>query len=792
MSFTKEQAKSTSILSIASSLGIELKKVSSNIYEWTEHDSFKIYENTNSFSWFSQSIHGDAIALVQTIKEVSFRDAIKYIESGDLPEVAIDNSPKKPFQYYLAPYEYDHIKQGRTFLGDTRGLSEDTITTFRSKGLLAQARLKGSDGIFEPVLVFKFLNKDKKIIGCSLQGIHENYLRHEHGRLKKVLGDGSTGLNIDIGTPERLIFLEAPIDLMSYYELNKNRLENVRLVSMDGLKDTTISRHLYELLAEKEGLTDINLDDAKKLLPILANTNFFELGANRELITLAVDNDKAGLGFIEKLNNKNIKFNIDLPPLENNQEKMDWNDFLKQKKALDLSQEPNIGSGTFNRTSSSLDSQAVKEVPQPVEQVQPTFPTNAQLHFSITNPQKSIRKPSYYKAKPKDLTKINRYASVIQDSAKWYEDTLAGSKISYLYLDQNKPEILKEESIQLSDKSFDSEFPSEVSEEKSVSDMILEKDTKGLSEHMKKGIKNYLQSDQYATFLKAMGKLHNYSPKNIQLLLSQNKNISMVAGFNTWKKDFQRTVNKGEKSLKIWMPFTVKQKDENGKIKLDDQGKPITFTGFKLGSVFDVSQTNGKDIPKALYELSETKEDYQDLYRSLRATLQESQIDIEWKNLPEAKGYYSPTENKIVLKSGLSSTHTIKTILHEMAHSRLHKDGSFDKLSEAYKLQELQAESIAYVVSNHFGIDTGAYSFGYLASWSDDKKGLSDFESQLSIIQSEAKKIIDTVDAKLEKIKEKGTIENTFENKFSSFKQSKTDKEVGNNLSQNLEKANGL
>ena len=407
MSFTKEQAKSTSILSIASSLGIELKKVSSNIYEWTEHDSFKIYENTNSFSWFSQSIHGDAIALVQTIKEVSFRDAIKYIESGDLPEVAIDNSPKKPFQYYLAPYEYDHIKQGRTFLGDTRGLSEDTITTFRSKGLLAQARLKGSDGIFEPVLVFKFLNKDKKIIGCSLQGIHENFLRHEHGRLKKVLGDGSTGLNIDIGTPERLIFLEAPIDLMSYYELNKNRLENVRLVSMDGLKDTTISRHLYELLAENEGLTDINLDDAKKLLPILANTNFFELGANRELITLAVDNDKAGLGFIEKLKNKNIKFNIDLPPLENNQEKMDWNDFLKQKKALDLSQEPNIGSGTFNRTSSSLDSQAVKEVPQPVEQVQPTFPTNAQLHFSITNPQKSIRKPSYYKAKPKDLTKIN-------------------------------------------------------------------------------------------------------------------------------------------------------------------------------------------------------------------------------------------------------------------------------------------------------------------------------------------------------------------------------------------------
>ena len=352
-------------------------------------------------------------------------------------------------------------------------------------------------------------------------------------------------------------------------------------------------------------------------------------------------------------------------------------------------------------------------------------------------------------------------------------------------------EIMKEESKQLWDKAFKVAFD-ENPDEKSVSDMILEKDTKALSKHMKDGIKEYLNSDQYAIFLKTMGKLHNYSPKNIQLLLSQNKNISMIAGFNTWKKDFQRTVNKGEKSLKIWMPFTVKQKDENGKIKLDDEGKPITFTGFKLGSVFDVSQTSGKDIPKAINELSETNDDYQDLYRSLRATLHESKIDIEWKNLSEANGYYSPNENKIVVKSGLSSPHTIKTILHEMAHSRLHKEGSFDKFSEAYKLQELQAESIAYVVSNHFGIDTGSYSFGYLASWSDDKKDLSDFESQLSIIQSEAKKIIETVDAKLELIKEKGTIENTFENKFSSFKQEKSDKEVGNNLSQNLGKANGL
>ena len=159
----------------------------------------------------------------------------------------------------------------------------------------------------------------------------------------------------------------------------------------------------------------------------------------------------------------------------------------------------NIGSGTFNRTSSSLDSQAVKVAPKPVERTQPTFPND------------------------------------------------------------NSDKV----------------------DEKSVSDMILEKDTKALSKHMKDGIKDYLNSDQYALFLKTMGKLHNYSPKNIQLLLSQNKNISMVAGFNTWKNDFQRTVNKGEKSLKIWMPITVKQKDKNGKPKLDDDGKPLLCNFLK-------------------------------------------------------------------------------------------------------------------------------------------------------------------------------------------------------------------
>ncbi|QIW57255.1 toprim domain-containing protein (plasmid) [Pseudolactococcus raffinolactis] len=200
--------------------------------------------------------------------------------------------------------------------------------------MLAQARLKGSDGIFEPVLVFKFLNKDKKSLAVVCKVFTKTTYDMNMVDLKRCLVMVLLVLILTLVHLERLIILEAPIDLMRYYELNKNRLENVRLVSMDGLKDTTISRHLYELLAEKEGLTDINLDDAKKLLPILANTNLFDLDANRELITLAVDNDKAGLGFIEKLKSKNIKFDIDFPPLENNQEKMDWNDFLKQKKPL--------------------------------------------------------------------------------------------------------------------------------------------------------------------------------------------------------------------------------------------------------------------------------------------------------------------------------------------------------------------------------------------------------------------------------------------------------------------------
>ena len=154
----------------------------------------------------------------------------------------------------------------------------------------------------------------------------------ERGRFKRVMvnSDGLSGFSFDIGTPNRLIFLEAPIDLMSYYELHKDSLENVRLVAMDGIKKGVISRYTADLLTDGKFSQERSQKDILNALDnILKATSTFE--DNPNLITLAVDNDEAGLKFIEKLQNDNVPFQVDLPPKKEGEEKMDWNDYLKQE-----------------------------------------------------------------------------------------------------------------------------------------------------------------------------------------------------------------------------------------------------------------------------------------------------------------------------------------------------------------------------------------------------------------------------------------------------------------------------
>ncbi|RSJ99410.1 hypothetical protein D8786_00540 [Streptococcus mitis] len=1418
MPLTKAQAKSLDILEVARSLGMEMKRKSHREYYWTEHDSFKIDTVKNTWHWYSQNLFGDTINLVQQMQNVSYKEAMVFLETGSFPEAKPVEEERKPFNYTLAPYEQPFV-EARTYLKEIRGLSDDTIDFFLEKGVLAQAKRKDKEGVIEDVLVFKYLDRNQQLVGASLQGLVPDQERHPgKGYLKQIMyqSESISGLNVSIGSPKRLIVTEAPIDLMSYYELHKGELNDVRLVAMEGLKEGVLSHYVLEILQnrgeiamdERDYTKSSELTRTSKFLSVAAETStLFQDHKYDDLITLAVDRDKAGTDFITKLREKKIPTIDARPPQREGQEKTDWNEILKQEKQLEKTEEIQSSSHfpdtshlspedaawlkenwnnidfsveprkqmvidsdktvTYEKLSNPLgdgrepkkqiqstekapessqeqmndrasggegysqhdavgsaEPEAEAELSATFEQTVASHPTSPYryLHFSTTFEEVQRRQSKYHPITSDDLKRMNQYAGSIQKSSQWYLEELANSKIYYFYsnngevslldvnfkrenflhltgirpvvpgrnagdfvvdfaegrgdynqilvsnslkeklqvipmledildpksfvldnldevriaqrlnfseaikskdedflllfkdigeervpaslmkinrdlkvdvektkekvilavfrerdgnieqlsinedyvkdrgnelqtilkdglfeeikpdttkeieqstpentlnsllldsatftqvldtvynlgvpgdisktpeefhqawnqyldyakqhndnfdqivaaagadhlLDTNSdfykewqqdhiykenyhvrlqwaeerpdgpklpfketelisyqdfarelykanqsfyplhqeglkqvtdgrpegyisptkiqfsiyapdgeliqdgirydigneinpiahkerlgtremreyPELMKidgaiftpyhlerlaseldisqfsyaledtlyadqllsqlpfgdlenspigftdsshdgrlgfisfdgmdsvevenlsawfeklgvkdspmeqlaliekwqkeikglsekveqtistvreefeksqEEEIKLEEQGYnkqelehDADADGVSDEEEllqgtnpydfrskpgskpegeeslqadevvlaagslAVADFIQNKDMAGLSRHLKEGIKEFLDSDKYKDYLTKMSQLNNYSNRNLRLILAQNPEARQVASFKQWKENFDRYVKKGEKALRIFKPMTKIKKDENNQPILDKNGKPETVTFFGLVPVFDVSQTEGKEMPKAA-EVKEqlTDLDYANLYRALMAIAKENDVSVRFEEMENNKhGYYSVPENQIVLRSNeMNKAQIIKTFLHEMAHAELHHADNPQKENLTRSTAELQAESVAYVVSSYYGIDTSEYSFNYLSGWSADKETLADLEAQLDIVQQEAKSLMVRMDQALEQLRlsqEKQT-KRSFEQKLEKF-----------------------
>lgn len=300
--------------------------------------------------------------------------------------------------------------------------------------------------------------------------------------------------------------------------------------------------------------------------------------------------------------------------------------------------------------------------------------------------------------------------------------------------------------------------------------LTQEEKIKNITEKLEKGIKELFESDRYTTFLKVMSKFHNYSFNNSLLIAMQCPEATMVAGYTSWKRNFHRNVNKGEKGIKILAPCPYKINKEVDKIDpltqktmVDKDGNvvkervQVTIPAYKVTTVFDISQTSGKEIPRISTELQGDVNGYKNFFEAICKV---SHVPIEFEKMRNnSNGYYHLTDKKIAIREGMSQMQTVKTAIHELSHAKLHDKNvgiEKDNLPDV-RTKEVEAESVAYTVCQHYGIDTSDYSFGYIVGWSSGKK-LEELKSSMNIIRTTASEIIKGIDKEISFMQEKEMI----------------------------------
>ena len=274
-------------------------------------------------------------------------------------------------------------------------------------------------------------------------------------------------------------------------------------------------------------------------------------------------------------------------------------------------------------------------------------------------------------------------------------------------------------------------------------------------QRLEEGVEEIFTSGKYMEYLTVMSRFHNYSFNNCMLIAWQRPDATLVAGYRAWQDKFGRLVKKGERGIRILSPIVVK-----GKLPEDEQhdtGDPDAekaeakrLVGFRLATVFDVSQTEGRDLPSM--GVDELQGDVGEFETVMDAIGKISKYPISFEEISGgAKGFFSHADPKrIVIQEGMPQAQTLKTAVHELAHSVMHDFEPEDKSRPLpdRNTREVQAESVAFVVSNWLGLDTSDYSFGYIASWSSGKE-ISELRASLDDVRLASHGIIDGIEEQI-------------------------------------------
>ena len=354
------------------------------------------------------------------------------------------------------------------------------------------------------------------------------------------------------------------------------------------------------------------------------------------------------------------------------------------------------------------------------------------------------------------------YGYILRTSDKW-QRVHEGRPVpeEYRVMAYPAPEILREESKVQPEAAAPTKAPQPVTPILLNGQNSAER-MKEITDRLETGIQGLFESERYKAYLTTMSKFHSYSFNNTLLIAMQGGQL--VAGYNKWRDDFHRNVRKGEKAIKILAPAPFKAKkevqklDAQGRPVMGKDGKPVTevkeiqVPAFKIVSVFDVSQTEGEPLPSiGVEELTGSVERYGEFFKALEQT---SPVPIGFEDIPGGShGYYHLTEKRIAIQEGMSELQTLKTAIHEIAHSKLHAiDPEAPAIEQAdrpdSRTREVQAESVAYAVCQHYGLDTSDYSFGYVAGWSSGKD-LKELKASLETIRATAHELITTIDGHL-------------------------------------------